>query len=123
MFIIAVLFAVACSTDNQEINVNDANTVNASTKRGGADLDKLYIDMANSESYINFKAASAEFAKKMKFTGNINSVNTDEKILAWVNDNIGKTGFTSYAAAAEEFETVKRLGQLAVNNNFGFTKA
>lgn len=53
LFIVAILFAVACSTDNQETNVNDAGTVNASTKREGVDLERMYADMINSPSYLS----------------------------------------------------------------------
>lgn len=123
LFIVAILFAVACSTDNQETNVNDANTVTVSTKREGVDLERMYQDMINSASYLAFKDASGTFARKMNFDGALSDIDTDAKILSWISNNIAKTSFANFEAAEREFETVQVLSRTAVDDNMAFYRA
>lgn len=120
LFIVAILFAVACSTDNQETNVNDANTVTASTKREGVDLSELYNSMIQSRSYNEFIEAADSFSSKMNFDGVSTDIDTEDELLGWISTNISKTTFRNYYQAVDEFDNVKRLSQVNLENNYSF---
>lgn len=117
---------MSCSNENDEA-ITDENNVNFSedtilSARTGT-LAALYDDMVASQSYIDFKVAAHEFIAKMNYSGRLEDIDTDQKKLNWIEDNLSTTQFTDLAEAEDELAEVNRLSLIAVDSNRDFYDA
>lgn len=92
------LLLFSCSNESEvakEVSINKSTFA----KEGDADLDKLYDNMIKSEAYVVYESLQKDFLNKVNFTGDVSDVDTNEKLLDWINDNLSQTSFKNIEEA------------------------
>jgi hypothetical protein len=100
------LLLFSCSNESEvakEVSINKSTFA----KEGDADLDKLYDNMVKSEAYINYESLQKDFIAKVNFKGNVSEVDTNEKLLTWISDNLSQTSFVNIEEAEGQSENLK----------------
>ncbi|PHK36491.1 hypothetical protein VF13_37065 [Nostoc linckia z16] len=122
--LLGTLFLAACSHDSEQAVPFDAGT-EASTSLWQKDpvdpvLKQLYVTMINSKSYASFSQALNAFNSKLGDEIPDSELSSGSQMLTWVSGNLARTGFTSYAQAASEWDNVISLHSAvaAANNQF-----
>ena len=130
LFLLGITFLTSCSSDTQEsVTYDDTSIVTNSVsqeqlmlKSASVDpvLKQLYIDMINSPSYINYDTARVAFYEKLGSTIPDSEMDADNKMLAWIQNNITQTGFQNYQEAVDKHDDVVALGIAAIKDNLTF---
>ncbi|KAF2518741.1 hypothetical protein E0W68_08290 [Flavobacterium salilacus subsp. salilacus] len=119
LFAVAIVAVMAsCSNDSEQSTtmVNETDSINFSTK-SSLDLKTLHQMMISSQSYINYKAAHDAFVDKMNFKGDRADIESEAKIKDWIYNNIGLTDFPDFTTAIDEYDELKSLGLISLNDN------
>nr|WP_322625990.1 hypothetical protein [uncultured Flavobacterium sp.] len=106
--VIALSLLLFACTNESEVATKEA-TVNKSmfAKEGEIDLDQLYDDMIKSEAYVVYESLQKDFIAKINFTGDVSKIDTNEKLLNWISDNLSQTSFKNIEEAEDQSENLK----------------
>ncbi|AXG74013.1 hypothetical protein DVK85_07050 [Flavobacterium arcticum] len=121
-----IFVLASCSNDTEEsVTFNEASVeANSSMmlKSASADpvLKQLYIDRVNSQSYIDFDNAIVAFNDKLGTTIPDSEMDSSNKMLGWVQNNITQTGFLNYQEAEDKWDNVETLSAIELNANYNF---
>ncbi|AXG74014.1 hypothetical protein DVK85_07055 [Flavobacterium arcticum] len=132
LFLLGVISLTSCSNDIQEsvtyddtsIITNSVNQEQLMLKSASVDsvLKQLYIDMINSQSYIDYDTARVAFYDKLGYDIPDSEMDLGNKMLGWIQSNITQTGFLNYQEAVDKHEDVVALGIAAIQANYSFYK-
>ncbi|QYJ67701.1 hypothetical protein [Flavobacterium litorale] len=121
LLIFGLLFFVSCSNDNEDVTTTNGNNNTTVTNnyqaKSGNNLKPLYQAMTASKRYTDYDAAIKLFTAKMRFTGNTAQINTEAKLLGWINTNIALTSFNNYTEAETEWNSIKKSGEQLITDN------
>lgn len=73
--------------------------------------------MLESQSYISAEEELQSFVAKMNFDGDTSDIDTESKMLSWIDANLSSTRFTSLSEAESHWEEVKALGHISFQEN------
>jgi len=109
--IIAITFLCACSNESEQ-NLSTPSSLSVPQKKGST-LGDLYRKMTESDSYKKLSDSKDIFFAKMNFTGVVEDIDSETKILTWISDNIASTSFRDTKEAESEWNDLK-LQQKAI---------
>lgn len=111
-FLFLSIFALSCS-DSSVSEINNSNSLS----KLNVDLEPLYIDMIQSQSFIDSENSLHSFIAKMNFTGHVSDIDTQSKMFTWISTNILITDFDSFEEAETLWEEVKYFTQINIDQN------
>ncbi|KAF2518335.1 hypothetical protein E0W68_09955 [Flavobacterium salilacus subsp. salilacus] len=129
LFLLGIVFLTSCSSDTQEsIKYDDTSIVtNSMTQdqlmpKSTIDpvLKQLYVEMINSQSYIDYDNSRVAFYEKLGDNIPDSEMDSENKMLTWIQNNITQTGFQNYQEAVDKHEDVVALGIAAIEANLTF---
>lgn len=118
----AILIMASCSNEmSQTVETNENSSLNLQYREGETDeIELLYNEMINSENYILAERMRNDFIDKMKFTGDISLINSEESLLGWINENVTNTDFINFEVAREQFRNIEFLSHRVLLENERF---
>lgn len=109
VLLLGFLSLISCSSnDDDVISANGESDINLVAKNTD-NFDKLFYSYVTSNTFNELHSKSNEFSKLLNFNGNLNLINTENKLFNWIESNISETGFQDFDDAVRRWKEIELL--------------
>lgn len=123
IFTCSTLLFIACSHE-VEYNAVEKQSLalkeSAASRNTTSDFDDAFNNYIHSVPYVNWNSKMKTFVQKMKFSGNIQTINTKEKMFLWISSHLGSTEFSGMSEVNQRWMEIEGLAQINFQANLPF---